>query len=66
VVAGYDLISDPDVANDGNGRGADASDPDDRCGAKPSSWHGTHVAGTIAAIANNDLGVFGGAPDVRI
>jgi len=31
-----------------------------------SSWHGTHVAGTIAAIGNNNLGVIGGAHGAKI
>ena len=29
------------------------------CGARNSSWHGTHVAGTIAAATNNASGVAG-------
>ncbi|TMH08281.1 MAG: hypothetical protein E6H67_01670, partial [Betaproteobacteria bacterium] len=29
LLPGYDMISDPDVANDGDGRDADASDPGD-------------------------------------
>lgn len=68
IVGGYDFIGDTAVANDGNGRDADARDPGDwvaagECGfgspAYDSSWHGTHVAGTIAAVTNNGSGVAG-------
>lgn len=69
LVNGYDLISDPDTANDGDGRDADATDPGDAISANecfpgspalPSSWHGTHVAGTIGVgKTNNSLGVAG-------
>lgn len=31
-----------------------------------SSWHGSHVAGTIAAAANNGIGVAGVAPKAKI
>ena len=71
-VAGYDFIGDTLVANDGNGRDSDASDPGDwitsaenqsgyfvGCGVNGSSWHGTHVSGTIGADPNNALGVAG-------
>jgi len=72
---GYDFISDLAVANDGNGRDSDASDPGDwitanECyagsPASNSSWHGTHVAGTIAGRTNNGLGVAGVAFNAKI
>jgi serine protease len=66
VVAQYDFISDTTNSNDGDGRDANAQDPGDyrvagQCGgsASSSSWHGTHTAGTIAAITNNAVGVAG-------
>ncbi len=68
ILPGYDFIGDLAVANDGNGRDNDASDPGDwttagECGvgspASNSSWHGTHVAGTIGAESNNGQGVAG-------
>lgn len=34
--------------------------------ASDSSWHGTHVAGTVAAKANNATGVAGVAPGVKV
>lgn len=65
IVGGYDFIADTATANDGNGRDADARDPGDWCSGS-SNWHGTHVAGTIAAVTNNGLGVAGVAPSARI
>jgi serine protease len=66
VLPGYDFITDVASANDGNGRDADASDPGDSDGVDASSWHGTHVAGTIAAIANNAKGVAGVAFNAKV
>ncbi|MGH8076939.1 MAG: S8 family peptidase, partial [Lysobacter sp.] len=82
TLAGYDFISDSTVANDGGGRDSDPSDPGDwtttgECGTdvngnpvpssdRNSSWHGTHVAGTVAALTNNAKGVAGTAHNARV
>jgi len=71
-IGGYDMISDYRIANDGDGRDADPHDPGDwitsaesssgffyNCPVGDSSWHGTHVAGTIGAASNNNTGVAG-------
>lgn len=72
---GYDFISSVPMSNDGDGRDSDATDPGDYaavgdCGngspATASSWHGTHVSGTIAALMNNQRYGTGIAPGVRI
>ncbi len=76
VVAGYDFISSSADARDGNGRDADSKDEGDwnatagECGtgstASSSSWHGTHVAGTIAAVTHNSKGIAGIAYNAKI
>jgi serine protease len=65
VITGYDMISDPANAGDGNGRDADPTDVGDYTPGNSSSWHGTHVAGIIAAEANS-IGIIGVAPKVSI
>lgn len=66
TVPGYDMIADPTIANDGNGRDADPSDPGDWTSTAASSWHGTHVSGTIAARTGNGAGVAGVAPQAKV
>lgn len=66
VTGGYDFIDDTEVAADGDGRDGDPSDPGDAYGGYPSSWHGTHVAGTVAAVTNNGQGVAGTAFDATV
>ncbi len=56
LVAGYDFVRDIANANDGDGIDADPDDPGN-AGLGGSSFHGTHVAGTVAAATNNVSGV---------
>ncbi len=71
LAPGWDMVTDPDIGNDGDGRDNNPDDPGDLCnpnipGAQ-DSYHGTHVAGTIGAAAtNNGAGVSGGAWSVTI
>lgn len=81
LLPGYDMVADTRIANDGNGRDADAHDPGDwlsqtdinanatffaGCDVAASSWHGTQVAGLIAATTNNQSGMAGAGWDVRV
>lgn len=74
VISGYDFVSSSTAARDGNGRDANPQDQGDwyaagECGDSSSgnsSWHGTHVAGTVAAVTGNSAGVAGVAPNAKI
>lgn len=79
VLPGYDFISNSQISLDGDGRDADPFDEGDwfdnwACGGRPdprkersdSSWHGSHVAGTIAAVTNNRIGVAGVAYGAKV
>jgi len=63
---GYDFISDASSALDGNGIDSNPDDPGDGSVLGNSSWHGTHVAGTIAAAADNGKGGVGVAWNARV
>jgi subtilisin family serine protease len=54
VLPGYDFVSLATVSDDGDGRDPDPYDPNPDAG-----YHGTHVAGTIAAATDNDVGIAG-------
>ena len=66
LLQGYDFISNSRVAGDGNGRDTDAHDVGDYYRKDPSSWHGTHVSGTVAAVGNNSHGVVGAAYGAKV
>ncbi|HET9485169.1 MAG TPA: S8 family serine peptidase, partial [Xanthomonadales bacterium] len=74
VVAGYDFITSTTTSRDGNGRDSNPNDEGDwfaanECGvpySSNSSWHGTHVAGTVAAVTNNASGVAGVAFGAKV
>lgn len=63
-VGGYDFISDP-FNQDGDGLDPNPDDPGCVLGGA-SSFHGTHVAGTISARTNNGSGVAGVAGNVGL
>jgi serine protease len=64
LVEGFDFIRDP-ANEDGDGLDADADDPGCVVGGG-SVFHGTHVAGTVAAATNNARGVAGVGWNVRL
>ncbi len=73
VLPGWDFVADAAFSGDGNGRDNDPQDPGDAVtdadrsaqpdkfgGCPPatqSSWHGTTIAGQLAAVTNNTEGV---------
>ena len=72
VLPGYDFITDPGRARDGNGRDPNPRDEgdwsDDGGDGAPfdSFFHGLFVAGLIAANTNNGIGIAGVAGGVKI
>ncbi len=81
LLPGYDMVSNVQVANDGDGRDTDPSDPGDwvtsadkasstfsDCDVTGSSWHGTSTSALVAAATNTSpaAGMAGAAPGVRV
>ena len=86
LLPGYDMVrsesnGEARVANDGNGRDDDPSDPGDwvtsgdkvanpllfgECDVAGSSWHGTATSSLIGALTGNATGMAGAAPGVRV
>lgn len=81
LLPGYDMITDPVIAGDGNGRDADASDPGDYvsaadkaahpstfdgCDVGDSSWHGTQTASLVGAATGNGIGMASIGRKVRV
>ena len=72
---GYDFISDPLSARDGDGRDPNPRDEGDyapynlckdQANAHTSTWHGTNVAGVIGARGGNRMGIVGAADLARV
>ena len=72
---GYDFISDPLSARDGDGRDPNPRDEGDyapynlckdQANTHTSTWHGTSVAGIIGARGGNGMGIVGTADLARV
>lgn len=73
MLEGYDFITDPFVSRRetadrvaGAHDYGDWNDDGSQCDIRPSSFHGTHVSGTIAELTNNGLGMAGVAHNAKV
>ncbi|MDH4450736.1 MAG: S8 family serine peptidase [Rhodoferax sp.] len=68
---GYDFVSAATDRDGTPGWDANPADPGDwsdtdKVNCATSTWHGTHVAGIIAAVANNTIGMVGAAYGAKV
>ncbi len=73
VLEGYDFISDAFISRRGTDERApgaqdlgDWNDDGAQCQVSPSSWHGTHVTGTVAEMTDNSIGMAGVAHGAKV
>ncbi|MCL1635661.1 S8 family serine peptidase [Luteimonas sp. SX5] len=73
VLEGYDFITDPFVSRretadrvPGAHDYGDWNDDGSQCPIRPSSFHGTHVSGTVAEMTNNGIGMAGVAHQAKV
>ena len=57
LLPGYDFVTNASTSGDGDGRDPTPTDAGDFCGTTNSTWHGTKIAGLLAAQTNNGTGV---------
>lgn len=69
ILPGADVVSDPTMGNDGDGRDDDPTDPGDACDPSEKTadtLHGTVNASLVTARRNDGVGIAGVAPGAKL